>query len=135
LQLFPPYFTFRGEYHLERWYNGTFPEDYHVNTSVKGYISDDIAFDWVQHFHEHKKDRISKPNPPRLLLMDGHGSHLTYNFLQCCGSHYIIPFVFFRHTTHLVQPLDGQPFLVYKHYCRKNNTRFARLGIPVTDKR
>ena len=66
--------------------------------------------------------------------MDGHGSHLTYNFLDFCEKNNIIPFCFVPHTTHLVQPLDGQPFQAYKHYFRKKNNENIQWGISTMDK-
>jgi hypothetical protein len=71
---------------------------------------------------------------PRLLLMDGHGSHLTYDFLKFCEKLHIIPFCFVPHTTHIAQPLDGHPFQVYKHYFRSQNNHVTQWGGSVHDK-
>lgn len=35
--------------HLERWYDGDIPDGYRVALSPKGYTTDSIAFDWIQH--------------------------------------------------------------------------------------
>jgi hypothetical protein len=130
----PPYFVFKGEYHLERWYQSAdLPDDYRIATSPKGFTSDQLAFDWIQHFHTHTKDRVKK-GEQRLLLMDGHGSHLTYDFIQFCEQLSIVPFCFIPHTTHITQPLDGQPFQVYKHYFRSQNNQTLQWGGSVTDK-
>lgn len=130
----PPYFIFKGTYHLERWYDADIPEEYRISLSPKGYTTDKISFDWIQHFHRHTKHRISTKKEVRLLFFDGHESHLTYEFLQFCGLHYIIPYCFPPHTTHLVQPLDGQPFQVYKHFYRKRNNELAQRGAEMDDK-
>jgi hypothetical protein len=131
----PPYFIFKGEYHLERWYQQVpdSAEDYRIATASKGYTTDEIALDWLRHFHQHTEKRVSKTDA-RLLLMDGHGSHLTYNFLDYCEKNNIIPFCFVPHTTHLVQPLDGQPFQAYKHYFRKKNNENIQWGVSTMDK-
>ena len=41
-----------------------------------------------------------------LLLVDGHGSHLTKEFLEYCHGHKIILAVYPHHSTHTLQPLD-----------------------------
>lgn len=38
--------------------------------------------------------------------MDGHDSHLTFEFLEYCISHDIICICLPAHSTHLLQPLD-----------------------------
>lgn len=66
----------------------------------------------------------------KILLFDGHGSHLTYESIEFCKQPYCFP----SHTTHLIQPLNGQPFQVYKHYYRKRNSYLASLGVETDDK-
>ena len=67
--------------------------------------------------------------------MDNHGSHLTWDFLEFCEKHHIIAFCFPPHTTHLLQPLDGKDFQVYKHFYRKNNNAMVQWGGSVKEKR
>jgi hypothetical protein len=42
----------------------------------------------------------------RLLLLDGHGSHLTEEFLEFCHRHKILVGIYPPHSTHTLQPLD-----------------------------
>jgi hypothetical protein len=42
----------------------------------------------------------------RLLIIDGHGSHLTMDFINYCDSHRIILAIIPPHSTHTLQPLD-----------------------------
>jgi hypothetical protein len=42
----------------------------------------------------------------RLLILNGHGSHLTFEFLEYCKAHRILVSVFPPHSTHTLQPLD-----------------------------
>ncbi|KAH5363543.1 hypothetical protein HBI48_081690 [Parastagonospora nodorum] len=53
-------------------------------------------------------DRCTKNKPGRwrLLILDGHGSHLTPEFLEYCNRHRILLMVFPPHSTHTLQPLD-----------------------------
>lgn len=51
-----------------------------------------------------------------MLLDDGHGAHLTFEFLSLFHSEDVIPFCFIPSPTHFAGPHDGKPFLAYKHY-------------------
>lgn len=53
--------------------------------------------------------------------MDGHGSHLTLEFIEFALKHNIMLYGFPPHSTHLIQPLDAHPFQALKHYFRVNN--------------
>lgn len=54
-------------------------------------------------------DRYTKRNARRkyrLLIVDGHGSHLTMDFIRYCDDKKILLAVFPPHSTHTLQPLD-----------------------------
>ena len=42
----------------------------------------------------------------RLLILDGHDSHVTWEFLDYCLQNDIIPLCLPAHSTHILQPLD-----------------------------
>ena len=128
----PPFIIFPGKQHLEDWYTQDLPEDYRIGVSNNGYITDELAFQWIQHFDEHTRHRAA--GKKRLLLMDNHGSHLTYEFIQFCDRKHIILYCFPPHTTHILQPLDHTPFQQYKHYHGKSINAISRLGIQEVDK-
>jgi DNA uptake protein ComE-like DNA-binding protein len=53
----------------------------------------------------------------RLLILDGHGSHLTPEFLEYCNANCILLMVFPPHSTHSLQPLDVALFApLSRHY-------------------
>jgi hypothetical protein len=95
---------------------------------------DAMAYDWLHFFQESTKDRIWQ-GEYRLLLMDGHSSHKTHEFLQFCNEHCIIAYCFPSHITHLLQLLDGQPFQVYKQYYRGYNNETIQWGGTIKEKR
>ena len=108
---------------MESWFNESeaLPPDTMIATSPNGWISDELAIQWLQSFINATNERTKK-GEKRILIFDGHGSHLTVEFLQLYKDNSIIPFGFLPHTTHLCQPLDGKPFLSYKqHFCCMNN--------------
>ena len=99
----------------ERWFTATGMEDnYLIATSESGYSNDELSFEWIRHF---EKETVNcRKGAWRLLLLDGYGSHCTYEFVQFCDEHKIIPFCLPAHTTHLLQPLDVVLFQPFKHW-------------------
>jgi hypothetical protein len=54
-------------------------------------------------------DRRTKPKARtswRLLILDGHGSHVTMDFIDYCHQNKILLLVYPPHSTHTLQPLD-----------------------------
>jgi hypothetical protein len=73
-------------------------------TSESGYSNDQIALSFIRHFD--KFSALRQRGAWRLLIFDGHGSHLTYEFITYCWDNKIIPFGLPSHTSHILQPLD-----------------------------
>ena len=131
-----PLFIFKsGGIFMESWFHGSegLPPTTLVGTSQTGWINDELALVWLDSFIEAtNRDDRTKKGEKRYLIFDGHGSHLTLEFLQKCDDNDIIPFGFFPHSTHLCQPLDGKPFLSYKQHFRSfNNALSFWAGEPV----
>ncbi|KAL1983171.1 hypothetical protein VTN96DRAFT_421 [Rasamsonia emersonii] len=70
----------------------------------------------------------------RLLVLDGHRSHLTPQFDRICAQNNIIPICMPPHSSHLLQPLDVSCFAVLKRaYVRLMGNNML-LGINHIDK-
>jgi DDE superfamily endonuclease. len=107
---------------MEAWFDGSddLPPNTMIGTSPNGWISDELANQWLDYFIKATRDRTNR-GKKRVIIFDGHGSHLTLEFLQTCEDHDILPFGFIAYSTHLCQPLDGKPFLSYKQHFRSLN--------------
>ena len=66
------------------------------------YSDDKLSFKWIKHFD--KFSCQSQTSCIQLLLLDGYGSHCTFEFLEHCNSNNIIIFCLPPHITHLLQP-------------------------------
>ncbi|CEO61207.1 hypothetical protein PMG11_05506 [Penicillium brasilianum] len=64
----------------------------------------------------------------RLLILDGHGSHLTPQFDRICAENDIIPLCMPAHSSHLLQPLDVGCFAVVKRAYGRFVSDLARTG-------
>ena len=56
--------------------------------------------------------KLISPGEKRLLILDGHFSHVNEQFIDFCESHICLP----PHSTHLLQPLDIGLFGTLQHY-------------------
>jgi hypothetical protein len=125
-EIIPPLLIPKGQVHLEEWYRHIKDEDWLVAPASNGFITDEIAFEWLQHFQHYSKPE--KPWQWRLLFMDSHITHMTMEFVDYCEDHRIRPYRFPAHSTHFMQPLDGVPFQQYKHIHGRVVSEVARLG-------
>jgi hypothetical protein len=78
-------------------------------TSPNGWSSNELGLLWLEKvFHRHTKDKAS--NRWRLLLVDGHSSHVNMKFINWANHHRIIIMVLPPHLMHRLQPLDVSLF-------------------------
>ena len=66
---------------LEKWAEeNNLDEDILLATSPTGYSNNKLPLRWLEHFEIHS--RKSQVGFWRLLILDGYGSHLTYEFYE-----------------------------------------------------
>jgi len=131
----------------DSWLNDYQPEDDCFFTSSEtGWTNNELALDWLIRVF----DRVTKPKAdhglsPRLLLLDGHGSHINMDFLEACHKRNIHVAAYPPHTTHRLQPLDASifaPLVIYysqeldnwihrtQGLCKMNKAQFYKLFKP-----
>ena len=104
---------FKGKVFVESWFDGL-PDDWRFEVSGKEWISDEISLRWLEKlFIPSTSSRIK--GKYRLLILDGHGSHLTPKLDEICEKNDIIAIYMPSHSSHLLQPLDIGCFAVLKH--------------------
>lgn len=95
--------------------------------SDKGWTNNTLGFEWFkQVFVPYTKAR--QKGAYRMLILDGHKSHLTTEVIQLCISEKIILACLPAHTTHMLQPLDVSFFEpLAKNYRRDLTHTFRDL--------
>jgi hypothetical protein len=79
--------------------------DVFIGNSPSGWSNNDIGLAWLEQvFERHTAPKTTRGW--RLLIVDGHGSHLSRNFMDYCDTKKILLAVFLPHSTHTLQPLD-----------------------------
>jgi hypothetical protein len=91
----------------DSWLQAFDPDDHRVYfaSSPSGWTNNDIGLAWLKQVF----DRSTKPKAGRsyrLLILDGHGSHLTMDFIEYCDRNRILLMNYPPHSTHTLQPLD-----------------------------
>jgi hypothetical protein len=75
-----------------------------ITSSSSGWSNNDVGLAWLEQVF----DRCTKQQSGRwrLLIVDGHESHLTREFIESCNRHRILLMILPPHSTHTLQPLD-----------------------------
>ena len=128
----PPMIIIAGVNILEKWGHNDLAEDILLATSESGYSNDILALEWLRHFDFHS--RKTQIGAKRLLIMDGFGSHMTYEFWLYAKNNDIVLFRLPAHSTHLTQPLDVGLFQPFKHYHTEAIDGAVRAGNVEFDK-
>ncbi|KAJ5576338.1 hypothetical protein N7535_003264 [Penicillium sp. DV-2018c] len=98
----PPCVIFKGKKAIESWFDGL-SRDCRFEVSPNGWTSDEIGLRWLEkHFIPLTISRTK--GRYRLLILDGHGSHLTPRFDKICAENNIIPIPICMppHSSHLL---------------------------------
>jgi hypothetical protein len=74
----PPFIIFKGGNHLSAWYEDSgLPRDW-VTLSENGWTTNEIGYQWIQHFEKHTRTRTK--GTYRLLILDGYKSYISVEF-------------------------------------------------------
>lgn len=96
-----------------------FLEDWNFTASEKGWTSNNIALLWLKTIFI-PQTKPAKPNQKRLLIVDGHGSHCTDDFMYECYKNNIFLLFLPPHASHVLQPLDVAVFGPLKRAYRRH---------------
>jgi DDE superfamily endonuclease len=116
----PPLVMFKGKSVQQQW----FPEDlrpfqgWEFTATDNGWTTDKTAVEWLEKIFI-PLTQPSRPEEKRLLVLDGHGSHETTDFMYLCFQRNIHLLYLPPHTSHVLQPLDLSVFSSLKHSYRK----------------
>jgi len=131
--IFPPYLIGKGAKHMFDWYKNVTDEDKMARWSVspKGWTDNKIGCDRLTEVYD-PMNHQQCPNEARLLILDGHVSHINYKFLKYCEQNDIIVFCLPAHSTHLLQPLDVVLFSALQNAYKKTvEDYFHRTSIGI----
>jgi hypothetical protein len=76
-----------------------------ITSSPSGWTNNDIGLAWLEQVFNRSTKKKARRSW-RLLIIDGHGSHVSMDFLDYCEANKILVAIFPPHSTHRLQPLD-----------------------------
>jgi hypothetical protein len=131
----PPWIILKAESHQAAWYQepSLFNKGYALIRSQNGWTTDEIGFRWLKEMFEPYSKRHST-GAKRLLILDGHSSHLSAEFDDFCKENAIICLCMPPHTSHLLQPLDVGVFGPLKRAYGKLTEEMMAAGNNHIDK-
>ena len=109
-QALMPLVIFKGQDLQQQWFPDQldFLDHWYFESSPKGWTSDSIALEWLKQVFI--PQTAPQKTSPRLLIMDGHGSHQTDDFMYECFKNGIYLLFLPSHASHVLQPLDVSCF-------------------------
>jgi hypothetical protein len=124
----PPLVIFKGKSVQQQW----FPQELRSLRAYKGWeftatdnawTSDSTAVEWLEKVFLPQTYTLE----PRLLVLDGHGSHETTDFMYLCYQNNVHLLFLPPHTSHVLQPLDLSVFSSLKSHYRTAVSNLALL--------
>lgn len=76
-----------------------------VSSSSTGWSNNEIALAWLEQVFD-RATKATARRKYRLLILDGHGSHVTPDFIEYANQRKILVMILPPHSTHRLQPLD-----------------------------
>jgi hypothetical protein len=134
-----PLVMFKGKDVQTSWFTAEHIPDWLITTTSKGWTSNDIGLRWLKEVFLPETARILQNGRTahRLLLLDGHGSHATVEFMWICKQNQVDILYLPAHSSHVLQPLDLGTFSPLKSPYRKEIADLAHLddAAPVKKRR
>lgn len=125
--MIPPMVIFMGKNLMTSWIPKTAPKGWYFGCSSKGWTSNEHGRQWVELFNSATADKAN--NQKRLLICDGHDSHISAEFIRYCIDNDILILLLVPHSSHLMQPLDVAVFGPLKRAMSAQLDRIFRTGV------
>ena len=123
-----PLVSFKGETLSTAWVPANVAEDWRFS-----WTSNLHGVEWLRRIFE-PSTRTKADGKPRVLISDGHDSHVTGDFIQHCMENNIKLLILPPHSSHFTQPLDIGIFSPLKEYMTQEIDPLVRTNVPQVQK-
>jgi hypothetical protein len=124
----PPLVIFKAKNLSTQWIPASIHGNWRFNCNSKGWTSNMHGLDWLKRcFDPETCDKAA--GEYRLLICDGHNSHITAEWIAHCMENNILLMILPPHTSHLTQPLDVGVFGALKKQMAVEIEPLVRTGI------
>ena len=114
------------------WVDKNGPADVIIGHSAHGWTDNTKGLGYLQtHFGPRSSSAAKAEGKWRMIIFDGHESHVSWDFLQYCIRQKIIAFCLLPHSTNILQPLDVavSPYKNYYSQILEHQFWYGRLGV------
>ena len=115
----PPMIVFEGQ-HVQTTWRPSIPKNsemypwLYANSS--GWMTAETFFKWFEEWESQTRSYKDDELEPRLLIFDGHLSHMWYGTIEVARSQKVTIIKLPPHTTDVLQPLDVSVFKALKNH-------------------
>ena len=102
---------------------------FRVAVSDKGWTDNEIGVNWLRFFDDATKEKAS--GQYHLLVVDGHASHYSLEFIEYTRKHKIVILCYPAHATHVLQGLDVIIFAILKEAFSIERDKYNESHWPV----
>jgi len=125
----PPLVIFMAENLSTQWIPVNIQGIWKFSFNFKEWTSNIHGVEWLRRcFEPATCEKAAREY--RLLIFDGHDSHITGEFVAHCTENNIIPMILPPHSSHLTQPLNVGIFGPLKKHMSAKIDPLIRMGVP-----
>jgi len=108
------------------------PSDWYYAYNTKGWINNEHGIAWIKLFDTATAYKAN--GKKRLLICDGHDSHISAEFVRYSIDHDILVLLLIPHSSHIMQPLDVGVFGPLKRAMSAQLDPIFRTGVRTVHK-
>jgi len=102
-----PMLIYKAQSTKVAWVDKNAPADVIIGHSANGWTDNTKGLGYLKtHFGPRSSSAAKAEGKWRMIIFDGHESHVSWDFLQYCIQQKIIAFCLPPHSTNILQPLD-----------------------------
>lgn len=134
----PAFIIFKGKAgHRYEWFTYLDQTDHDTIFAISstGWTNQVLGVEFLEKLFIPYIQREHKRGEWVLLIVDGHNSHFSTDFIQLCERNHIELFCLPAHSTHLLQPLDVVLFAPLQHHYALEIEEFTRTHEESINKR
>ncbi|RYC79542.1 hypothetical protein BFJ63_vAg17578, partial [Fusarium oxysporum f. sp. narcissi] len=127
-RLLKPGIIFKGKELQQQWFIDEFRKiaDWYYITSDNGWTDNHIAVEWLKEVYL-PQTQPADESDARLIILDGHGSHVSDEWMATCFLNNVYCCYLPAHCSHGLQPLDNGVFNASKAAYRKELQKHTSL--------
>jgi DDE superfamily endonuclease len=125
----PPFVILKGENIMTSWIPTNISDGWKFGCTSTGWTNNFYGVVWIKHFDSMTRSNLQSLEEYRLLICNGHDSHISADFISYCIQHRIDVILLPPHSSHMLQPLDVAVFGPLKTAISNQLSRFIGMGI------